>query len=358
MPRSIARHHHAAFTLIELLTAIVSASVVMAGLGASLVIASRAMPSGTDALRETVGAAGVADRVLSDAAHAIAFTRTAPTAIAFEVADRGDADDGPETLEYAWSGTPGEPLTVSIDGAAPISVADDVRWLTFAYDRHPLETGSGDTVVESGTVASFEEPATGRAGLNQGLLTGQTFQPALGAGAVGWSIKRVRLSLERDGGLLSLSSSAVVQLRPVAPDGAPTDEVLAQATVIGANVPTSPEWITVDGLRVEDLDPSGTYAVVLEGGGLDPDAISAGMYDVVTQEPMTAMVFSTDDGATWIRAANLRLRLVIEATIERQPSQAPVVVRGVTLSIGGGQSGRARPLLTSTRVHAFAKEAP
>lgn len=119
------------YTLIELLVAAASASVLMVGLSSALYVSSRAMNLDDGAIARRNAADMALSRVLADVAEANRFLTLDPTSLEFTVPDR-DADGLVETLRYSWSGVAGDPLLRSVNGGADIPLIQDVQSLDFA----------------------------------------------------------------------------------------------------------------------------------------------------------------------------------------------------------------------------------
>lgn len=124
--KSTPRAPRAGYTLIELLAATASSAILVAGSASTLYIASRALDTGADGNRHTRIAAEVLGDMMADVRHARRFTERTATAITFTVPDR-DGDGQDETLRYAWSGTPGDPLTYEYNGGGATTIAADVQ---------------------------------------------------------------------------------------------------------------------------------------------------------------------------------------------------------------------------------------
>ena len=113
-------------TLIELVVAMTSATALMAGMGGTIYIASRALDDGGSNAVRKVKDTEVLRELMDDVKFAQSFSERTDTAVTFTVPDR-DGDSLPETIRYAWSGTPGDPLTYEYNGSAPSVVAEDVQ---------------------------------------------------------------------------------------------------------------------------------------------------------------------------------------------------------------------------------------
>lgn len=122
-PRSTSR---AGYTLAELVVALLGASVLMVGLSSTLFIALQASDTSTTPTTATIDGNEALSELLSDMEFALSFSEQTATAITFSVPDR-DGDSNPETIRYAWSGTPGDPLTRQYNGGTVATLVDNVH---------------------------------------------------------------------------------------------------------------------------------------------------------------------------------------------------------------------------------------
>lgn len=129
--KSLTRRRHG-YTLMELLVATASATVLMAGLSSSIYVASQALQIDNGTLAAEARNGRALERLLADAREAFDFSEQTATAITFTVPDR-NGDDSPETIRYAWSGSSGAPLTYEINGSASANLIEDVRQLDFGF---------------------------------------------------------------------------------------------------------------------------------------------------------------------------------------------------------------------------------
>ncbi|MCH7925855.1 MAG: prepilin-type N-terminal cleavage/methylation domain-containing protein, partial [Planctomycetes bacterium] len=112
------------FTLVELVAAMTVMTILMMGMGSAMIIASRAIPNDKSPMSIATESRNVLDRLTEDLLYAISVSEKAATALTFTVADRGHGAAGPETIRYAWSGTPGDPLTLEYNGASAVNLVD------------------------------------------------------------------------------------------------------------------------------------------------------------------------------------------------------------------------------------------
>lgn len=120
------------YTLIELLVSSALGAVLLGGMGSAVYVASQAMDIDQGASAQRASNARAIDQILRDARHATSFSERTSTAITFTVPDR-DGDGQPETIRYAWNGTPGDPLTYQLNGATGDALAADVSSLDFSF---------------------------------------------------------------------------------------------------------------------------------------------------------------------------------------------------------------------------------
>lgn len=123
------------YTLIELLVATASASVLMVGLSSALFVASRALNLDEGAIPVRNHADMALSRLMADLREARLFNQLLAEEVEFTVPDR-DGDGVDETLHYVWSGTAGDPLFRSVNGGTSHEVLKNVRSLNFeSYTR-------------------------------------------------------------------------------------------------------------------------------------------------------------------------------------------------------------------------------
>lgn len=119
-------------TLVEMVVAMTSASVLMVGLASAVMVTSRAFRPETTTQHVRTDVAFAEHGLLADLQLATGFTERTDKAATFTVPDR-DGDGRPETLRYAWSGASGDPLTFHYNGAAAIPLVKDVRDFKLSY---------------------------------------------------------------------------------------------------------------------------------------------------------------------------------------------------------------------------------
>ncbi|QDU57436.1 PilW family protein [Aeoliella mucimassa] len=121
-----------AHTLMELVVATTSATLLLAGMGSSVYVASQSLDLAQDGSVTNSQATLALDQMVRDLEHAQRFSERTDKAITFTVPDR-DSDRFDEVIRYAWSGTPGDPLTYELNHASGGMLIESVENLDFTY---------------------------------------------------------------------------------------------------------------------------------------------------------------------------------------------------------------------------------
>lgn len=150
-----------AFTLIELTVALAASALLVVGLASSLYISSQAL--NVNASQKTRTAAVVLHDLATDLNKAVEFSERTPTALTFTVPDR-NGDSAPEVIRYAWTGTPGDPLTYQYNGGTVVNIATDVQSFNTTALTRDMVAESLVTPVASNVV--FEEMTSAKLASN------------------------------------------------------------------------------------------------------------------------------------------------------------------------------------------------
>ena len=119
------------FSLIESVTALAIASVILAALGSVLAMSLKAFPRPeADPSADAAALQDVEVWLKDDLGSATSIVSSSATMLEFRVADR-DKDELPETVRYWWSGG-GERLTRTINGADETTFGPVLSDLTFS----------------------------------------------------------------------------------------------------------------------------------------------------------------------------------------------------------------------------------
>lgn len=111
------------YTLIELIVATASASVLMVGLSSALFVSVRALEMDNGATLQQCRAEHALSRLMADLGEATRFETATTTTLSFYVPDRND-DGLEELIGYSWSGVAGDPLMHAQSGRTAILLKD------------------------------------------------------------------------------------------------------------------------------------------------------------------------------------------------------------------------------------------
>jgi prepilin-type N-terminal cleavage/methylation domain-containing protein len=302
-------------TLVELMVSLALVTIIVAACGSMLMLMGKAVANdksnvGSDA---TV-ARSATDQVIDDLKVATAVTEQAATAVTMSVPDR-DGDGQPETIRYAWSGTPGDPLTRAYNSRPIGVVADNVRALNFGFlgktvGKPPAVEGAEQSVAvhASGVTANLVgyqlTAVKGAAGYVK-----PDFSAAVTAtgGPTTWKPTRCRVQLQRTS---TSVGTVTVSVRYADGAGKPTGAALCSGTVLLASVLTSTTWVDVAFTSTADVDCTKGVCVVVSyasvsgtGGYVFADSVSA--------DAAMSFCATADSGATWTPTAGSALQLYL-----------------------------------------------
>lgn len=125
------------YSLIEMVVALGSASVLVVGLSSTLYVSARSLDVDRGASLSRASGDTAAAQIMADVRTALEITELQPQAVTVSVPDR-DADGQPEIIRYAWSGVSGDPLLRTLNGGTPVAVQPDVTSLDFVWLARPV----------------------------------------------------------------------------------------------------------------------------------------------------------------------------------------------------------------------------
>lgn len=131
MENASRRRYQRGFTLVEAVLSVAITAVIGLSLTGVMVMAQRALASGTAEADQAHKADRALQMMLTDINLATSMPEHTATAITVVVPDR-DGGGQPETVRYAWAGA-GQPLTRQLNGGAATTLAENVYNLNFTY---------------------------------------------------------------------------------------------------------------------------------------------------------------------------------------------------------------------------------
>jgi len=355
-----------AFTLVEAMAALPVAAVIVVGLASAVVLAGRAIPAGTAPGEAVVRGYQAADQFAGELHCALVVPVRAPTAVEFLVPDR-DADGDSESIRYAWSGTPGDPLTRKYNSFAPETYLENVHEFQVDYViRDVLDTTTTVVTPTVGVELAYFEDWGGFAGaaselaLNATNWVSQYITISIPAGATKLTFTQAKLMLRND--LLGIAD-VLVGIYPARTDGSYLPEaapVGPDATIYGTDMSLITTWVDAyfSGVTTNDLSRT-KYCIVVKGSDafIFPSVLQ---YQYWKSAPDNGIVqkWTSNSGATWDPTASSHnkqdIRFHLYGTFDLAPvEQETVTARhyltsaDVTVRIGSDPSLQVR---TSARI--------
>ena len=233
-----------AFTLVELVVSLAIASVILLGLTSAVFVAARSLPAEDGPIDAVIQQSRVATELTTELQHARYIVERTATAITFTLADR-TGDGIPERIRYAWSGTPGDPLTRQFNDGTVVTVLENVHDFTLTYDLKSLtETYPGPPVEGAEQViASYLGSVDLKSfGIDDDHWLGQYLHPPeddVPNDAITWRVTRAMFEAKTDGGD---DEELLVQIRTANNDHSPTETVLDQQILVESTLSDDYEW--------------------------------------------------------------------------------------------------------------------
>jgi hypothetical protein len=325
-----------AFTLVELVlsSALLTVLLLAGAATASLVRRAGMSPVGDSSL----ALANAMTEFRRDIEFATSVGPVSDHAIAMTVPDR-TGNGSAESIAYSWSGTPGAPLTRTVNGG-PATV------LVASMHSFSLDTDTTTIMVQSKDQPLAPAAQTvGSCVTSSGLSTIQcnstrwvavAFPPSLPVGTTSWTLNSVRLSLRRNG---TADSTFAVQVRTTNGQ-TPTSTVLGSVTVNESSLGTSYAYHDYTFTGISGLSPIAPLAIVLQpiSGGNFAQWQFTGSGDAVNAA--YAMFQSTNSGASWSQLAAQEPLFIVSGTpsasvAATEPMEVVRVVRITAESIRG-----------------------
>ena len=125
----------AGLTLTELALSMTVMTILLGATASAVLLATRALPIGDSTAERLAKTADVVSEIADDLNFATSFSVATDKEVIFTVPDRAHGAEGPETIRYAWSGTPGDPLTREYNGGLRVNVVESVDDFAIEYGR-------------------------------------------------------------------------------------------------------------------------------------------------------------------------------------------------------------------------------
>jgi len=298
-----------AFTLAEVVVSIGIMFVVMGGLTASIVLATRAMPRSDERWRAAESLTVASETLIDDLLCATSITSRSANSIEFAIPDR-TGDHLPETVRYAWNSIAGTALTRTLNGDSSILI-DRVAEFSLRYDvrsRTEQELTVTDVTSAETLLASF----TNWGGLGVwvgGPLTGtewasQSFSTLSAVAADALSITFTRASLNLAADISSPVDDYYVQLFTTTSDRhTPSGPGIGDAVHgLGSGLSAVPQKFTWPLVGATTDDPFAGHAIVVRGKSGEYAQVQRWDYSAAPANG-TIGRWSSNSGSSWLPTA-------------------------------------------------------
>lgn len=335
------------FTLVELVLSMAIMTILMGAMASAVLIATHALPDDQSPSTAAVDGSEVLDRIAGDLLAGTSFPEMTARSVTLTVADR-NGDKAPETIRYAWSGTPGDSLTRQYNGGTVVKLVAEVQEFALDYvlttvteEHDPVTKESAEQVL-----CSYDTPVVAADfAITETEWIGQYFFPSLAADVTAWKVTRVSFMARIHGADKGITA---VQIR--LPTGAdlPSPTVLEEVLMYENSLGESYSWKEFAFSNVSGLSPTQGLCLVLALNKKEAHLADI-QYD---SGGGSGRLTTTDAGSTWSSDAGQSMLYYVYGTVTTTTTPDPTIRQwlrsvGITLRIGKDPSGRVE---TATQV--------
>lgn len=337
-----------AFTLVEMVVSLAITSVLMVGMASVVMLSGQTIPSPDSPTSGTLAVSLGLRGVAADLQEATGFTVATSRVMEFTVPDRDNPPDGSEeTIRYEWSGTPGDPLTRTINGGSAFEVIDSLHSFIFGLETAeepldvppPLVEGPEQLLQQHYSSSGAE---WGTEVLTGGARLGAYLRPALSSEAVEFRVTRVRFYGSPYG---YPTGELGVSVREPEVSGIPSDAVVEEVRVLESTI-LSNSWHTTYFLDAGGLLPADGCFVVFDDIGPYSAAEIVVETDASSRSDRTVYLDSGD--GSWKQESTMRVALLVYGRVStpdlsfEPPNVTRINAVEVTASVTPASSSRVR----------------
>lgn len=226
-----------AFTLAETVVSAVSLTLLMAGMGSAILIATRSIPElGPDGESRLVASNRVAQEMIDELRLARWIKSTSPDELYFTIPDR-DGDGDLEAIKYSWDGTSGSSLTRSYNGSGEVNVLSDVTEFTLEWQtKLEVESYPGPVAVDPTPIeTAYTSPGGGEFEVSDSVSMGACFLPEFPEETGFWNLADFWFSTRGN------SNWKTVDVYLQGEDGLPAGDAIDSVEIMHTGAPTTRE---------------------------------------------------------------------------------------------------------------------
>jgi hypothetical protein len=289
-------------TLVELVTAMASGTILLTGLAAVMMIASQVAytPSASTARLE---AADAVHDLANDLRYATYFHERSLSAVEFVVTDR-TGDGTAERIRYDLFVEPdgSKTLCKTVNGGTRAKLVMEVQDFQLSYVTAAKTTAISTTTDSAAAKLLYDESSMNKTrDVTAENLSAQPVNPSVlnAPGRLYWNVTHVEFQASKSG---TTVQTLLVQLRSTGdPNNSPTGEVLGEVQVAESSLPSSIGWQSIPfASPIRGLQFHRNYALVL-ARTTTADSYPANYIAAMLRTSSTdySPLLSNDSGASW-----------------------------------------------------------
>jgi prepilin-type N-terminal cleavage/methylation domain-containing protein len=316
------------FTLVELLVAAGVLSVLMLALTGVIGVVSRAIPSNDDPAVHAALLRRVADMIAMDAGTASSVTMTGKDSWVFVLAGRGPHGED-MTVEYAWSGEPGTPLTRTVDGSDPqvlLAAADEFLMAFSTETRERRVQGAAVESAERLIAQCTEYPAT-ELRLSSLQAVSHFVLPRFPSSVESWRPTRLVVMARSEG---SASGSTSVRIFRANAQDLPGSTQIASATLSESHLSQNMAWFSIHFPSAGTVLPEQGICIVLAHAS-DTHSCALAAVDGSVMDSQALLAVSTTGGLSWTAVPDASLVYELYGVVRERQTQT----QSITVATGG-----------------------
>jgi hypothetical protein len=286
-----------AFTILEMMVAMVASAFLLAGLGSIMFIARQIAYTPTAAARRAKSA-DVINQISDELRYATVITQQTSQILEFVVADRNN-DGTAEKIRYEWSGAAGDPLRKTVNGGTAVDVLPSVYSFGVTLQQQAkvttltTTTDTAEAIVQTNTSAGALQNRDITATAFSSQVITPNFYLSVPTGATCWNATKVDFYASQQGTVSGQVLTVALRSTGDPLDG-PTSNILGQTSIAKSSLTSSANWNTVTfPTPIRNLSFSRLYALTWTGSA----ALTARLSPVAAA---TGQMFDSEDsGASW-----------------------------------------------------------
>lgn len=247
------------FSLVELVLACALLAILLAAGRGAIGLAHKAARS--QSVDRSVSLSAALNEITGDVTCATQIFNSSATTVGLVVPDRnGDGED--ESIEYAWSGTPGDPLLRTTNSGTPEILVSSVHSLAITSTQQTISVPDPSARVSERLVGGNSTTSSLRTSIiSASNFRAGSFVPAnLGTGATSWNLTRVRVMVRQNSPIVGSFAIQVQGTNAQAPSGV----VLGEVSVAEADISASYAWKEVTFSNITNLSTVNPVAIVVK----------------------------------------------------------------------------------------------